>query len=278
MKKNVVLLGKGILASRVADWLYDSEEYQLLCVVPNNPPSQWTLRLEDWARGKGVLVTESGRAQDVHSSSQIDLAISVTYDKILTSAWIARCGKAINIHNAPLPEYRGVNPINWALKNGESEHGVTIHEITPGIDDGPILGITRFPINPVADEVIDVYERCINFGWKLFKELMPSIWSITPQPQDHSRARYYSAKNLLQLGDRSFFTRTESRKRLGIDALEQATSRAAGAKLLPGVRIGEDAIVGAGAVVTKDVADGMHARNGCPGAEQGHQSVSRGLR
>ncbi|SEF02960.1 Formyl transferase [Rhizobiales bacterium GAS188] len=215
MRKRVVLLGKGVLAVHVANWLHDSEEYELLHVVPNNPPSNWTLRLEDWAKGKNVEVIKSGRVADV-SAGAIELAISVTYDKILKPDWIARCTKAINIHNAPLPEYRGVNPINWALKNGETEHGVTIHEISTGIDDGPIVAITRFPINPAVDEVIDVYDRCINFGWKLFKETMPNLWTITPQPQDPTRARYYSGKAFAQLGERSFFTREESRKSLGL--------------------------------------------------------------
>lgn len=215
MVTNVVLMGKGVLAGKVADWLYGNNQYNLVCVVPTNPPSPWTLRLEDWAKGKTVPVIDFGEAADV-PLAMIDLTISVTYEKILKRDYLARCGKAINIHNGPLPEYRGVNPINWALKNGEPEHGVTIHEITPGIDDGPILAITRFPINPVVDEVIDVYERCINFGWKLFKEVMPNLWAITPQPQDPTRARYYSRAVFSQLGDRSFFTRVESRKKLGI--------------------------------------------------------------
>jgi methionyl-tRNA formyltransferase len=215
MMMNVVLLGKGVLAGKVADWLYRNDKYQLICVVPNNPPSQWTLRLEDWAKGKKVPVIESGLAADVPFAT-IDLTISVTYEKILKPDYLARCAKVINIHNGPLPEYRGVNPINWALKNGEPEHGVTIHEITHGIDDGPILAMTRFPINPVVDEVIDVYERCMNFGWKLFKEMMPNLWTITPRPQDPTRARYYSRAAFSQLADRSFFTRMESREKLAI--------------------------------------------------------------
>jgi methionyl-tRNA formyltransferase len=209
-----VLLGKGVLAGRVADWLLDSGDYELACVVPNKPSPTWTLRLEDWAREKNVAVVDSGRAADV-PAGPVDLGISVTYEKILTPQCISRYGKVINIHNGPLPEYRGMNPINWALKNGEREHGVTIHEITPGIDEGPILGIARFPINPAVDEVIDVYDRCLNFGWKLFKELMPRLWTIPPLPQDSRHARYYARADFPKLGDRSFFTRAESRRRLG---------------------------------------------------------------
>src|SRR5207249_8806322 len=104
------------------------------------------------------------------------------------------------------------------LKNGEPTHGVTIHEITQGIDDGPIISAVSFPINPRVDEVIDVYERSLNCGWKLFKETMPKLWEIAPRAQDASQARYYSQKDFSALGERSYFTREESRERLKRDS------------------------------------------------------------
>ena len=45
----------------------------------------------------------------------------------LKQNFIDSCKNIINLHNSPLPKYRGVRPINWALKNGEHSHGVTIH-------------------------------------------------------------------------------------------------------------------------------------------------------
>ena len=76
------------------------------------------------------------------------LAFSVFYDRIIHEPFIGRCDRILNLHNSPLPKYRGVSPINWALKNGEEKHGVTIHEITPRIDDGPVLAQVEDPSTP----------------------------------------------------------------------------------------------------------------------------------
>ncbi|HLF72029.1 MAG TPA: formyltransferase family protein, partial [Dehalococcoidia bacterium] len=174
----------------------------------------WTVSLRDWAVERGVEAVASGRVEDTPGAREpgwsVDLVVSVTYNRILKEAFLRRAGKALNIHNGSLPQYRGVNPINWALKNGECRHGVTIHEMTPGIDDGPIVAQRLFAIDPAVDEVIDVYERCLDQGWELFQETMPRLWQIEPQPQDESLARYYSAADFERLGERRFFTRAES--------------------------------------------------------------------
>src|SRR5690606_15634116 len=115
----------------------------------------------------------SGRVQDlaaVIGSARVDLAISVFYDKILKPWFIDSCGRILNVHNGPLPRYQGVSPINWALKNGEHEHGVTIHELTAGIDSGPIVSQVTYSIYPEIDEVIDVYHRALEYAWLLFKQ------------------------------------------------------------------------------------------------------------
>lgn len=44
----------------------------------------------------------------------------------------------LNVHLAPLPHYRGRHPLHWALINGESEFGVTVHRMTAEIDGGDI--------------------------------------------------------------------------------------------------------------------------------------------
>ena len=139
-----------------------------------------------------------------------DLAVSIFYDRIIKDWFIRKCHRILNLHNGPLPRYRGVSPINWALKNGENEHGVTIHEITPGIDDGPIVGQIKYSIYPEFDEVIDVYNRGIEYGWTLFQQTMPMMQKIKPRPQNHSEALYYNKDQNALLGERRNFTKKES--------------------------------------------------------------------
>jgi len=53
---------------------------------------------------------------------------------------------AINIHGALLPQYRGANPTQWAILNGETETGVTLHVMNSGVDEGPIIDQQKIPL------------------------------------------------------------------------------------------------------------------------------------
>ena len=193
--KTVVVLGKGELAIRIAEWFRKSENFQLTSVVPVTPEPSWAPSFTSWARNNRVPAIQSGHYKDLPNVSaagwSTDLAMSVFYDKIIKAWFIDKCKQIINLHNGPLPKYRGVSPINWALKNGEREHGITIHEITPGIDDGPIVGQVKYSIYPEFDEVIDVYNRSLEYGWTLFQQTIPLIDSIKPRPQNDQQATYY---------------------------------------------------------------------------------------
>lgn len=74
-----------------------------------------------------------------------DLILSIRYRRILKNAAIAipKHG-VINLHSGLLPDYRGVMATFWAMLNGESEIGCTLHRIVDsGIDTGPVLGVSR---------------------------------------------------------------------------------------------------------------------------------------
>lgn len=214
MSKQVILLGKGTLAVKVATWLMASPEHELACVVPVMPEPAWTGSLTAWATTNGVPVVDSGHYKDLpgvdSSEWSCELGISVFYDKIIRGWFIDKCERLVNIHNSPLPKYRGVSPINWALKNGENEHGVTIHEITEGIDDGPIVAQVKYSIYPEVEEVQDVYEKSLNYAWLLFQETMPLLDRIVATPQDHEAASYYSRGDDEKLMERRSFSREAS--------------------------------------------------------------------
>tara|TARA_R110001583_G_C5658661_1_gene409449 strand:- start:2908 stop:3534 length:627 start_codon:yes stop_codon:yes gene_type:complete len=204
--KNVVLLGKGSLSIKIAEWF--KENYNLVAVVPDTPEPTWTASLSDWAKLNDIPVIPSGDYEDIDSEIQIDLAMSVFYGRIIKKPFIDRCESIINLHNAPLPQYRGVRPINWALFNEETEHGVTIHKIHEGIDDGDILGKVTYPLYPEVEEVEDVYQKALDYGWLLFKDVASkldyALENATPQSGEHS---YYSNRDNDLLGDRGDFRR-----------------------------------------------------------------------
>src|SRR6185437_1918922 len=69
-KKNVVLLGKGDLSIRIADWFLHSENYHLQTVVPVMPEPTWTASLANWSRENGVPVIASGHYKDLPGVSE----------------------------------------------------------------------------------------------------------------------------------------------------------------------------------------------------------------
>jgi len=204
-------LGKGSLSIRIAEWFLKNKDFELVNIVPVVPEPAWMESLIDWAKRNGISYVDSGDYNDIKNANEksweIDLVFSCYYDKKIKSSFISKCGKILNLHNAPLPRYGGILPINWALKNNEKKHGVTIHEITEVLDGGPIISKIEFPIYPSFDEVEDVYKRVIEYAWVLFKETMPILYKIKPEPQDSNQALYYSDKDSNLLGDRFGYNR-----------------------------------------------------------------------
>ena len=204
----VLLLGKGEMAIRVGAWLL-SEGYCLSSVVPVVPEPPWAPSFLSWCEDPHphdwyLTVVRSGDWRDVRGT--YDLALSIFYDRRIGKSLIDRCGRILNLHNGLLPQYRGCRPINWALKNGDDKAGVTLHEVTPRFDDGPIVGQVAFSIYP-EDEVRDVYARACEYGFHLLTDTLPILDRIQAVPQDESQAHYYTLKDAELLGDRSGWTR-----------------------------------------------------------------------
>ena len=73
------------------------------------------------------------------------------YMRLLTPFLVQRWeGRMLNIHPSLLPKYPGLNTHARALAAGDAEAGCTVHLVTEGVDEGPILARQAVPI--VADD------------------------------------------------------------------------------------------------------------------------------
>jgi phosphoribosylglycinamide formyltransferase-1 len=83
----------------------------------------------------------------------IEVIALAGYMRILTpflvDAWE---GRMLNIHPSLLPAYPGLDTHARAITAGEVEAGCTVHLVTAGVDEGPILGQARVPILPGDDD------------------------------------------------------------------------------------------------------------------------------
>ena len=75
---------------------------------------------------------------------------------------------------APLPEYRGCNQFSFAIADGKTEFGTTVHKMEQNIDGGDILFERRFPI-PFNCWVEELYQLTFDASLDLFIETLPAI-------------------------------------------------------------------------------------------------------
>lgn len=202
----ILIFGKGQLAIEICGYLKFLGHK--IIVVPVIPEPLWAPSLNDYCLQERIPTQSWEKFRS--SDSKYQIGVSVYFDKIFKTDDISKFGKLLNIHNGPLPKYRGVNPINWALKNEEMIHGITIHQIEESIDTGEIFGQQIFQINPAVDEVEDVYRSCLEIGFPLFKEVFANIDKIEPIKQNEKDATYYSKNDYERLEDRKGFRRQNS--------------------------------------------------------------------
>lgn len=69
-----------------------------------------------------------------------DLLVVAAYGQILSRDVLATPAVGtINVHASLLPKYRGAAPVAYAILNGETQTGVTIIKVTPGLDSGDMI-------------------------------------------------------------------------------------------------------------------------------------------
>jgi methionyl-tRNA formyltransferase len=123
---------------------------------------------------------------------ECDIIYSVQHHEILKQEHIDRARQvAVNLHMAPLPEYRGSNQFSYAIIEGMEEFGTTIHKIDTGIDHGDILFQKRFAI-PVNCWVDELYKLTYEASLKLFRQTLGHVVSgnYTAVPQQALEAKY----------------------------------------------------------------------------------------
>lgn len=90
----------------------------------------------------------------------------------------------LNAHPGDLPRYRGNACPNWAILNGENEVVLTIHEMSEGLDEGPVYAKDRFELTP-STYVGDIYDWLHEAVPAAFESVLAAIdgAGLEPVPQ-----------------------------------------------------------------------------------------------
>ena len=87
---------------------------------------------------------------DQHNPTLIILA---GFMRILTESFVQHYeGRMLNIHPSLLPKFKGLHTHKRAIEAQESEHGCSVHFVTPELDGGPIIGQRKVTIDATDTE------------------------------------------------------------------------------------------------------------------------------
>jgi methionyl-tRNA formyltransferase len=135
-------------------------------VTHDDDPSEnlWFESMADTASSYGIRVVKPAAdkllaLEDELRNEAPDLIFSFYYRHLLPGALLSLAPLgSFNMHGSLLPKYRGRVPVNWAVLNGETETGMTLHAMAEKPDAGDIIEQTAVPILP-DDTAHDVFKK-----------------------------------------------------------------------------------------------------------------------
>ena len=84
---------------------------------------------------------------DALHAHRIEIVCLAGFLRLLTPWFVDRwSGRMINIHPALLPRFKGLDTHRRALESGAEEHGATVHFVSVGMDEGPIILQRAVPV------------------------------------------------------------------------------------------------------------------------------------
>ncbi len=123
-----------------------------------------------------------------------DIFLVVSYGKIIPKSWLTTPTiGTFNLHFSLLPKYRGALCISEAIKNQDSQTGVTLMAMDEGMDTGPIISQAKVIID-INDNCETLTNKLTQAGIKLLATQLPLITTnnhkLLSHPQDEALATY----------------------------------------------------------------------------------------
>ncbi|MBB4121499.1 phosphoribosylglycinamide formyltransferase [Martelella radicis] len=173
----VFISGSGSNMVRLAE-AAQADDYpaEIVAVISDKPDAKGL----DKARALGIpayaLARKDYDGKAAHERAMLDLLADIEPDFIclagfmrLLSADFIRAyeGRIINIHPSLLPLFPGLNTHQRAIDAGMRLAGCTVHFVTEGMDEGPIIGQAAVPILP-GDDAESLAARILTVEHRLY--------------------------------------------------------------------------------------------------------------
>ncbi len=197
ISETIIFFGSGPVAAKSLEALAQKFAIELVITKPKPQHHKQPFPVIETAKNLHlqILTTEDkqdlvGKLKDYPLSSRLGLVID--YGIIVPKDIIERFELGIiNSHFSLLPKYRGADPISYAILNGERYSGVSLMQIVPTLDEGPLLAQAKLQLNQ-QETSSSLTDRLIKLSNQLIEETLPKYLSgdIKTRPQPKQNVSY----------------------------------------------------------------------------------------
>lgn len=194
---NIVFFGTPAIALKSLEYLYNSEDINVLAVVtqPDKPAGRGhkisMSPLKQFALEKGLPVFQPKSIRKEHEIQEElkklnpDFFVTFAFGQILSQEVLdIPKYETINLHASLLPKYRGANPIQRAIINGDKETGICTMITELGLDCGDVClkEVISIPDNMTC---VDLFEEISSKSPELIEKTLVGLkqGTIIPQKQ-----------------------------------------------------------------------------------------------
>lgn len=192
---NIVFFGTPDIGLKSLEYLHKSEKFNVLAVVtqPDKPSGRGQKLtpspIKQYAVENGIQVFQPKSIRkepniiEALRNLKPDFFVTFAFGQILSQEVLdIPKYETINLHVSLLPKYRGANPIQRAIINGDTETGICTMITELGLDCGDICMTYPIQITPNMN-CIELFEVCAKNSPKLLEQTLLGLVDGTIKPQ-----------------------------------------------------------------------------------------------
>jgi methionyl-tRNA formyltransferase len=186
----------------VRELLVQGVQISLLFTHQDDPhENQWFGSVQQLAQKHGVrtVTPDSPNTQEwiaAGRAAQPDFVFSFYYRYMLDKAWLnlPRLG-ALNMHGSLLPKYRGRAPVHWAILNGETRTGASLHYMVEKPDAGALVDQEPVAILP-NENALEISMKLAGAAEQVLRRSLPKLIAGTAEarPLDLKQGSYFGRR------------------------------------------------------------------------------------
>jgi phosphoribosylglycinamide formyltransferase 1 len=211
LKIAVLISGSGSNLQAILDCIASGELNAQVCGVLSNKVEAYGLsRAANYNIPVAVISHRDfadREAFDAAMMKQIDewapdVIVLAGFMRILTPGFVTHYeGRLLNIHPSLLPKYKGLHTHKRALEAGDTEHGCSVHFVTPELDGGPVIAQAVVPVL-AGDSEARLTERVHKSEHRLYPQVL--VWMANGELEWRDNAPAWQGETLaapLRLAD-----------------------------------------------------------------------------